>query len=378
MFVKEEALPLNRSRLLGASSLFVVFVSVIYPLLMIAYSFSGSVAIQLGASLAGAFVFVVMIFKKTRIGESKKLGMVFMVSFLIMFGWFGALWTGMRSYGVVLMLLSCLGVAWATLEFRLSRSVYEYPFYIFLMVTGGLVVGGVDQYEFNEILAVGSRNVYSAILLALAVGYLFSRKIRGKNTSITLGVGLVVVSFFLYSRTGLVLAFLLFVMFVIGSGLIRPWLMFVGCLLVLLLLLVSFDVGDFFVRHSNFEKGIDSPRFAIWKSYVLDVGVFNLLFGYDLHSNKFIGEYGGNTHSAYLRLHSYFGVGLFFLLFFSLLSILYIISAKRWFLLFLLCCFYFRAAFDPVYFIWVFDYIFYPFVFFVFFGSYCFGSEENS
>jgi hypothetical protein len=375
---ENDARALGKGRLLGVSSLFVVSISVLYPLLMIAYSFLGGVVIQLSASLAGASVFVVMFFKKTRMSEGKKLVMVFMVSSLILCGWFGALWTDMRSYGVVLMLLSCLGVAWATLEFRLSRFVYEYPFYIFLTITGGLIVVGVDQHEFNKILAVGSRNVYSAILLAFAIGYLFSRKIRGKATSITLAVVLVVVSFFLYSRTGLVLAFALFFMFVIGSGLVRPWLIAVGSLLVLLLFLVLFDAGDFFTRHSNFEKGLNSPRFAIWKSYLFDVEAFNLFFGYNLNSNKFIGEYGGNPHSAYLRLHSYFGVGLFFLLFFSLLSVLSIISGKRWFFAVLLCCFYFRAAFDPVYFIWVFDYIFYPFVFFIFFGPYCLVVDEKN
>lgn len=358
----------------AASSFFAVAVSVVYPLVMIVYSFVGGAVLQISSSLAGATVFLVLLFKQTRMSGEKKIIMVLMIFFLFLCGWYGALWTNMRSYGAILVLLSCLGVAWATLEFGLGKYVYEYPFFVFLSVTGVLIAVGTDQYEFNEVLAVGSRNVYSAILLVFAIGYLFSKKIRGERTSIVLGVALVVVSFFLYSRTGLALAFALFFPFLLGSRLaIRRkflFLFFVACLPALLLIPVIFDVGDFLARNSNFEKGLDSPRFAIWKSYFINVDIFNLLFGYDLNRNELIAEFGGNPHSAYLRLHSYFGIGLLFMFFFFLLSAFKLVKEKRWIFIFLASCFFFRAAFDPVYFIWIFDYVLYPFVFFVFFDDY--------
>lgn len=365
-----KSLAANKSKALEATAAFVVIFSIFYPIIVISYSFFGGFALQLGSSLIGAAVFVLMFFKKTRMSGEKKLIMLSMVFLLVLCGWYGALWTSMRSYGVVIVFVSCLGVAWATLEYRLSKYVYEYPFYMLLIITSGLIVVGTDRYEFNEILAVGSRNVYSAILLAFAIGYLFSRKIRGKATSIILGVTLIIVSFFLYSRTGLVLAFGLFFVFAVGSGLVRPWFIVFWCLLATFFVSIAFDIGDFVVRNSNFEKGMDSPRFAIWRSYFFDVEAFNLFFGYNLEDNELINDFGGNPHSAYLRLHSYFGVGLFCLLFYSLLSTLKLASGRRWCFVFLMCCFYFRAIFDPVYFIWVFDYIFYPFVFFVFFDDY--------
>lgn len=355
----------------SVSSLFAKFVAIVYPFSMIIYTFTGGALLQILFALAGVSVFFIMFFKNTCVSEQKKLTMVLIAFSLMVCGWYGALWTGMRSYGVVLVLLSCLGVTWAALEFRLSRYVYEYPFYVFLGVTGWLIAAGTDQHEFNAILAAGSRNVYSAVLLALAMGYLFSKKINGEKPSVTLGLALVVASFFLYSRTGLVLGFGLLFLFLWENGLVIKFrFLLLGCCPALLLFAVFFDFSGFFTNNSNFEKGLDSPRFAIWASYFLNMDVFNIFFGYDMNDNELIKAFGGNPHSAYVRLHSYFGLGVFVLLFFSYLSIYKLAKEHRWLLTVLVSFFYFRAAFDPVYFIWVFDYIFYPFVFFIFFEKY--------
>lgn len=361
----------NRQRETSSSSLFVIAVSVLYPPAMIVHSFVGGTALQLGTTLAGASVFFAMILKKTRTSAEKKFTIILTALLLLFWGWYGALWTEMRSYGAILVMLSCMGIAWATLEFDLRKYVYEYPFLIFLFATIGLISTGTDQHEFNEIMAAGSRNVYSAILLALAIGYLFSKKISGERTSILLGIALVATSLFLYSRTGLALSFALFFPFLLGSGLtakFRPLLL--ACLPVLILITVFFDVGEFLTRNSNFEKGLDSERFAIWHSYLSEIDAFNLIFGYNTLDNDLITEFRGNPHSAYLRLHSYFGAGLFFLLFLSLLSAHYLIKERKWTFIFLSSCFFFRAAFDPIYFIWNFDYAFYPFVFYIFFKNY--------
>lgn len=360
-----------RRRGASISALFAVVVSVIYPYLMIVYSFVGGSVLQIGSSFAGAAVFFTMFFRRTLMGREKKVGMLLLIIFLVFWGWYGALWTNMRSYGAILVLLSCLGVTWAALEFNLYKYVFEYPFFVFLSITGGLIASGTDQYEFNQMLAVGSRNVYSAILLAFAIGYLFSRRVRGQGTSVILGLALVAASFFLFSRTGLVLAFALFVLFLLGSGVfLRFKVLLIVCVPGLILIPMLFDFAGFIASNSNFEKGLDSPRYSMWASYLSSIDFFNVLFGYDLNSNELIAEHGGNPHSSYFRLHSYFGLGLLGLIFFSVLSFFMMIRRGQWFLVFLMGCFFFRAVFDPVYFIWVFDYIFYPFVFFVFFDDY--------
>lgn len=369
--MEERAFPGGGARRVATGPFVAVLLAVVYPVLMIAYSFFGGLALQLTASLAGAVVFFVMLSMNTSVSGWKKMFMLVMMSSLFLAGGYGAFWTDMRSYGAILVLMSCLGVAWATLEYRIGRYVYEYPFFFFLVVTFFLIFRGTDQYEFNEVLAVGSRNVYSAILLALAVGYLVSRRISGKRTSVALGIALVVASFFLYSRTGLAFSFALFFWFLAGSGLAgRLKVLSILCLPALVLVPVFFDLGDFLARHSNFEKGLDSPRFAIWSSYFDDIDLLSFVIGHDMTSNALIAEFGGNPHSAYLRLHAYFGFGLFLLMLFPLLSVFGLLARREWFLVFLFFGFFLRAAFDPIYFIWGFDYIFYPFVFFVFFDGY--------
>lgn len=355
----------------SAGSVFAITIAVFYPLAVIFYSFVGGGFLKIGLSLAGAAVFFIMLLKRTCVSGMKKKIMVLTVSSMLILGWYGALWTNVKSYGAILTLLSCLGVAWATLEFKIEKYVYEYPFFVFMVLTVFLILAGTDQYEFNRVLAIGSRNVYSAILIAFAVGYLYSRRVRGRKSSVILGASLVGVSFFLYSRTGLALAFGLFFCFFAGSGLAtRLRAVFFLFLPGIFLLFLFFDVFGFVVENSNFEKGLDSARFDIWKSYLSSIDVFGFLFGYDVGGSDVIVSYGSNTHSAYFRMHSYFGAGLILLILLPLFSLIKMIKKREWLFIFLFFCFFFRAIFDPVYFVYFFDYVFYPFVFFYFFSSY--------
>lgn len=117
----------------SASTFIVVAVSILYPPAIILYSFIGGGFLKFGLSLVGAAVFFIMFLKKTRVGWVRK-GVVALILFsMIFWGWYGALWTGFKNYGVILVLLSSLGVTWATLEFGLEKYVYEYPF-VFLLL----------------------------------------------------------------------------------------------------------------------------------------------------------------------------------------------------------------------------------------------------
>src|SRR5262245_49844672 len=133
--VEGDLFPSGNERLVGASAFIAASVAVVYPLAMILYAFVGGAVLQIGSSLAGAAVFFLMCLRPTRMGRVKKMIMVLMVFSLFIWGWYGAFWTGMRSYGVILVFFSCLGVAWAALQFGISKYVYEYPFIIFLAVT---------------------------------------------------------------------------------------------------------------------------------------------------------------------------------------------------------------------------------------------------
>lgn len=343
----------------------------LYPFLAITYSFIGSSTLKLATAFTGFIALGILLLTKTKLNNTKKAALILFTTTLFLWGWYGALWTEMRNYGVILTFLSCAGVAWAALEFDINKQVYEYPFYIFLLITIILILTGTDQYEFNQILATGSRNVYSAILIALTVGYLFSKIIRNEKPAIILGVSVFVASFFLYSRTGLALStFLLLCFFAANVSKKKIQIIILSIFSISLTALFFTDIIDFIERNSNFSKGIDSPRFEIWRDYISNVGAFNIFFGYDMSKNALISEYGGNPHSAYLRLHSYYGAGLYFLLFISLHSIFRLAREKKWIFLSFAVVFFFRAAFDPVYFISDFDYIFYPFAFYFFFSCY--------
>lgn len=125
-------------------------------------------------------------------------------------------------------------------------------------MTWFLILSGVDHYGFNGVLAIGSRNVYSAILVALSVGYLYSRKVRGERTSVALGFAMIVASFILYSRTGVALGIFLFWGFLLRSTLFYRFGSFIIlCLPGVFLGALFLGFFDFVSENSNFVRGID-------------------------------------------------------------------------------------------------------------------------
>lgn len=355
-----------------------VLLTMLYPGLLLIYFFWGQEAIKALMILSGNFVFLFMLTSRNTLGLTEKSMMTFMLFFLVGLGWYGAYWTDLKSYGVVLMVMSALGLSWAALEYSITKYVFELYFYLLLAVTFSLILAGTDQYEFNKVLSVGSRNVYSAMLVAFSVGYIFSRRIRGEHLSLILGLLFVVASFRLYSRTGLAISCLVFLIYIYYSRIFyKNWIFLCFFSSSILVVGLAFygdglwrALQNFLMENSNFSRGVDSPRFEIWKSYIDSVNVFSLFFGNDTSVNDLIADYGGNPHSAYLRMHSYFGLGAFALICVFFVSALQLLRYGGWICCSLIFVYLFRVAFDPVYFVTLMDYLFFPFLFYPLFKRY--------
>jgi hypothetical protein len=348
---------------------FVILGLILYPVIIILYAFLGFDSLQFTALFIGLGLFLVMSLKSS---YSLILGYVFiaLVFVLMLFGFFSTFWTGMRNYGALFVFLSSIGVAWSSLEYKLSKYSFEYPFYLILIVTFWLIFLGYDKNSFNDLLAVGSRNVYSSILLAFAFGYLFSRYYRGFQSSILLAILVLLSSLFLYSRTGISLSFV-FLSLVLYQRLKFRVSVFISSVFLIFAYVYIDDLLFIIESYSNFTKGVDSERYEIWHSYLSQLNGVDLFFGANLSENSYISNYfKGNPHSAYIRLHSYFGVGLFLLISIIFLSLYLSFRDKRFLFFIISVVFLFRAAFDPIYFIWIFDYLFYPALFYVFFKRY--------
>jgi hypothetical protein len=296
---------------------FVILGLILYPVIIILYAFLGFDSLQFTALFIGLGLFLVMSLKSS---YSLILGYVFiaLVFVLMLFGFFSTFWTGMRNYGALFVFLSSIGVAWSSLEYKLSKYIFEYPF-------------------------------YSSILLAILV---------------------LLSSLFLYSRTGISLSFV-FLSLVLYQRLKFRVSVFISSVFLIFAYVYIDDLLFIIESYSNFTKGVDSERYEIWHSYLSQLKGVDLFFGANLSENSYISNYfKGNPHSAYIRLHSYFGVGLFLLISIIFLSLYLSFRDKRFLFFIISVVFLFRAAFDPIYFIWIFDYLFYPALFYVFFKRY--------
>jgi len=275
--------------------------------------------------------------------------------------------SGWRSLFGAFLFLASFGIGWAALEFRATRVLLELPFLFAITVIAILdVFFGYGHREFNHLLEGSSRNVLSAILVMLGVGYLFSKWYRGCAPSLFPLFVLLFVSVSLYGRSGIVFSvaitilaacarfgarrlFLIFLMLVPLSGL------FYGCF------------GEVFVESTNFRHGFESARFLMFIDYFSSLDVVGLFFGRDLWEVSVIADYGGNPHNAFLRLHAYHGLVVMLFVVMVLSGFLLHLVNGRWFLASLVIVVMARAFFDIVVFFNLIDFAVFPLIFYSFY-----------
>lgn len=324
--------------------------------------FSGVVHYRVGAVVSGVSLLIIMVsLNSFRI--DRRLASVIFLAFVFSFiAFINFYWSAGRSFFTVLVMLAAFGMAWSAIYFDRMFIFFELPFYGFLFLTILLVLLGYGPAEFNTVFSGYSRNGYSAILLLFTMGYLFSRAYKGRTISLVLLSMVVACSVPLYGRTGIAISLMLF----IGSIWYRSSRLGIGLVFLISLFIGFFfsDISAYFLKSTNFSAGMESLRIEMWWDYLSRLTFIDLLFGLNLNSVPIIFENGGNPHNAFFLLHSYFGLGVFLLLVFLVISFLYLIRGKHFFLLVLLFCYLARAFFDIIYLFGLFDYLVFPVLFF--------------
>ena len=331
--------------------------------------YSGFIGYRAGAVFLGVVIFVAMLaVSKLKAGLSF-FCIIGMVGCFFTFSLFNFEWSGYRSLFTVFVFVASFGVAWYSLEFKKTKYFFEFPFIFVLLLTLYLLAfKGYGPADFNKVLFESSRNVYSGILLAFASGYIFSRDYRGKKISVFLLFLVCLVSIPLYSRNGIFISGVLFFC-ALWQRSVRMAVFF------LLAGLVSVVIGweyinDLIVTNTNLSAGLKSDRYLIMQDYFNHLDLFGFFAGVDLSSVPMVEAFGGNPHSAFLRLHSFFGISFFILVFVSVVSVFLLLYDGKYFLAIILGLYFFRAVFDIFYLFNLFDYLVFPLVFYCFFRRY--------
>jgi len=329
----------------------------------------GNLFFRAVAVFIGCLLFFFML-----ISASRKSGFFCLTLFFIFFSFalINYEWSGFRSIFLVFILIACVGVSWAAFELRLTRIAFEYVFIFFLFLTFVLVVFyDYGPKEFNRFLEGSSRNVYSALMLASAMGYVLSVSYREVKPSIILMLMFVAMSYPLYGRTAIAFsigfAFCVFALYYKRLTLVS---MFFGFLVICFASVYSdISVSDL-VEGTNFESGMESERFDILEQYSERLEVSGFLVGQDFTVYPEIEKKDGNPHNAFLRLHGYWGLGVFAFAFACGMSFFLALFHGRPIVMIIILIVFSRAFFDIVYLFNLFDYLFFPSLFYFLFSDY--------
>lgn len=228
------------------------------------------------------------------------------------------------------------------------KSIYYLLFIINFFIIFKWYQSGYLSWFGDELMPGRSRNIVSAYLIIFQIYYFLLCEINSKKVNSFLSFFTFVNCVLLFGRTGIALGFILLLFSVYKS--------YGKAFFIFLLSLGAVFSGSIYIyifTQTNFERGLDSPRAALFREYFMGINEYELFFGRNItQCCSLITSYGDNPHNSFLLGHSQFGIMhtiIFFIIF------LVVILSKKIELIFLMVLLYFRYSFDAIGMFSVFD-----------------------
>lgn len=364
MSVPASGLELRRV-LINAADLAALVVAGSFPLALLAFYASSTALRLLTVALQfGVFAYMLLV-SENRVLKWLCVGAATMMMPIALLN---SVDTEMKSLILPLCFLATTGCAWFALEFNRTRLLFELPFYAYLGITVFLIVVlGYGPAEFNEVYSGISRNGYSAILFATACGYVISRVKRGLRPSLLLLACALACTIPLYGRSSIAAVAVLF-----AAAAMHRWPRFAivsGLFATIVIVIGSIGI-DALAQATNFKGGIESDRWVIIDEYLSLWNPRTLVFGVPFDDVWAIRQNGGSPDIAFLRLHSYLGIGVLFLLGYFAMSAWTLLRERQYLLIGVFLAVMFRASTDVILMFGTVDYFFMPVLLFIAFSRY--------
>lgn len=175
----------------------------------------------------------------------------------------------------------------------------------------------------------------------------------------------VVLAFFLFGRTSLIVSFLLLlvVFFYKFKTHYKARAFAILCLAAVCYYLWV-QYGGLLSTETNLGEGLDTPRWELWRIYFENINPINFFTGIDVNELRMYDQFGGNPHNSFIKFHSRVGIGciVFIVLFF--ISLFQYLKTKQYYIFWLLLLLTIRAFFDSDILIGNFDFIFFIITFY--------------
>lgn len=267
--------------------------------------------------------------------------------------------------GDIIFFISSLIISYSCLKNNATKYIFEIPFYITLIYLLSLhLILGFQYTEFNS-LGINSNksiNYISAILTFNFIGYLFSRCIRNKPISVIFLLLYAYTSYFLYSRTSVIIALFIVIVCLPYISIFRKNKFLLVSLLFLILpltIFLSIEQLHELILNTKWKNGFDTPRYSLWEDYLKSLTIFSILLGTNLSDIPSIASYSSNPHNSLISLLSSTGIiGFIATMGLYIYNTLLMVKNKNYFLIAISSLMLLRAFFDKLLFFGTYDYYF--------------------
>lgn len=309
-----------------------------------------------------------------KIKGSASYSIVFGVLFSLLMA-ISMLYNGNANIYDLIWIWSFFGIALLSYSFEIpTRAYYVVHLSVVAVIIIYILIGGVAKNFFKDI---SENNISAYLIFFVCMGYL-SQMRRKTKLNFLPSLSTLAISLWSGSRAG-VLATVMLVLFtffynltVIKKRRLEYFLKAIFILLILIAVTMLF-LGDFVSAFLDkiSRYGSESTRTEIWSEYFCAMfeSCGNFLFGVDTLNPSYplLNHYSGNTHNAFLMLHSLFGMTAVVAVFALIVCVIYkAVKNGNPIMLIVLCTCVARMMFDWIGFTGLYDVLFWYMALYVF------------
>lgn len=304
--------------------------------------------------------------------SGKKIALIFIFWFFVflLFSLLSAVRTDFYSVYFVFLGFSGFIIAFVLfVDKRFSYYLSSFLFYLFFLFS--VVVIFADSrpaYDsLNNMFPDASRNMVGAIAIFLLSFNMLSAYREKKVIPLLPLLCSFVLVVSAYGRSSIIaLAILSLTYFLFYCKRYFFSVLLLSLMLSLAIPFLGIDYENYFLRFT--QSGLESLRAQMYAEYLVSLDLIGVVFGGSVLESPLISSFDGNSHSSYIRSHSYYG--LLIILFIGFCFSLVALRGRVNVVVFgVLIAYVFRVSFEQIAFFDVFDFLFFYCILFLWYGS---------
>jgi len=174
------------------------------------------------------------------------------------------------------------------------------------------VLKGVGPLSADDYLAIGSRNMVSAVLIYLQIIYSIIFFYRFSSVPVLTPIITFIVCLFLFGRSGILISGIWLAVSIFYRVSEKKYSVSAFLILAFFVIFAISDVPDtafhYLILETKFRHGFESNRMEMWVEYFLSIDILSFFVGQSYDLSPSIEIYGGGSpHSSFINGHHFMG-----------------------------------------------------------------------